>query len=40
MHSHLQAAVENVVKGCRYLRLQHDGPRKQAVSKANPLVGR
>ncbi|XP_040065011.2 glycogen debranching enzyme [Ixodes scapularis] len=40
LHSHLQAAVENVVKGCRYLRLQHDGPRKQAVSRANPLVGR
>lgn len=40
LHSHLQAALENVVRGCRYLRLQPDGPRKQTVSRANPLVER
>ncbi|CAN8004123.1 unnamed protein product, partial [Ixodes hexagonus] len=40
LHGHLQAAVENVIKGCRYLRLQHDGPKKQTVSRKNPLVGR
>ncbi|KAK8757967.1 hypothetical protein V5799_004401 [Amblyomma americanum] len=40
LHSHLQAAVENIIRGCRYLRIQPDGPKKTAVSKANPLVGR
>lgn len=38
LHSHLQAAVENVIRGCRYLRLQEDGPKKTAVSRTQPLV--
>ncbi|XP_064477462.1 glycogen debranching enzyme-like isoform X2 [Ornithodoros turicata] len=38
--NHLHAAVENVVKGVRYLRVQEDGPKKQDVSPENPLVSR
>lgn len=40
LHSHLQAAMENILRSCRYFRVQEDGPKKTEVTIKNPLVGR
>lgn len=38
--NHLHAAVENVVKSVRYIRVDENGPKKQDVTPKNPLVSR
>jgi glycogen debranching enzyme len=40
MKEHLNAAVENVIAGIRYFRVQHDGPKIKEISIKNPLVHR
>lgn len=40
VRGHLRAAVDNVVAGMRYYRLQSDGPKIEEVSAKNPLVPR
>lgn len=40
VQNHLNAAVENVIAGIRYFRVQCDGPRIKEISKKNPLVPR
>lgn len=37
---HLAAAVENVIAGIRYFRVQADGPRIQEVTIKHPLTTR
>lgn len=40
INEHLKAAVENVVAGIRYFRVQADGPRIKEVSVKDPLTAR
>ncbi|XP_021957483.1 glycogen debranching enzyme isoform X2 [Folsomia candida] len=40
VQSHLHAAVENVIAGVRYERLQHDGPKLPQVTDKDPLSHR
>ncbi|KAL6433430.1 hypothetical protein ACFW04_006521 [Cataglyphis niger] len=40
VQNHLNAAIENVIAGIRYFRVQCDGPRIKEISKKNPLVPR
>lgn len=40
VNEHLSAAVENVIAGVRYFRVQSDGPRIKEVSVKNPLTPR
>ncbi|XP_075970101.1 glycogen debranching enzyme isoform X2 [Anticarsia gemmatalis] len=40
LREHLRAAVDNVVAGMRYFRLQSDGPKIEEVSAKHPLVPR
>ncbi|XP_037299279.1 glycogen debranching enzyme-like isoform X2 [Manduca sexta] len=40
LRAHLRAAIDNVVAGMRYFRLQSDGPKIEEVSSEHPLVPR
>ncbi|XP_050557040.1 glycogen debranching enzyme isoform X2 [Spodoptera frugiperda] len=40
LREHLRAAVDNVIAGVRYYRLQSDGPKIEEVSAKHPLVPR
>ncbi|XP_026729867.1 glycogen debranching enzyme [Trichoplusia ni] len=40
LREHLRSAVDNVIAGMRYFRLQSDGPKIEEVSAKNPLVPR
>lgn len=40
INEHLTAAVENIIAGIRYFRVQADGPRIKEVSVKNPLTPR
>lgn len=40
INDHLTAAVENVIAGIRYFRVQPDGPRVKEITIKNPLVYR
>ncbi|XP_011494521.1 PREDICTED: glycogen debranching enzyme [Ceratosolen solmsi marchali] len=40
VEDHLNAAVENVIAGIRYFRVQTDGPKLKEVSEKHPLVSR
>lgn len=40
VNAHLNAAVENVIAGIRYFRVQPDGPRIKEVSVKDPLTTR
>jgi glycogen debranching enzyme len=40
VQNHLNAAVENVIAGIRYFRVQADGPKLKEVSEKHPLVPR
>ncbi|KAJ8965550.1 hypothetical protein NQ314_004050 [Rhamnusium bicolor] len=40
VNDHLASAVENVIAGIRYFRVQTDGPRIKEITKNNPLVYR
>lgn len=40
INEHLSTAVENVIAGIRYFRVQADGPRIKEVSVKNPLTSR
>ncbi|KAJ8732396.1 hypothetical protein PYW07_014995 [Mythimna separata] len=40
LRDHLRAAVDNVIAGMRYYRLQSDGPKIEEVSAKHPLVPR
>lgn len=37
---HLKAALDNLIAGIRYFRVQADGPRIKEVSTKNPLTAR
>lgn len=38
--NHLTAAVDNVLGGVRYFRVQHDGPRLREITEQAPLFTR
>lgn len=40
INEHLKAAIENVISGIRYFRVQPDGPRIKEISHKNPLTSR
>jgi len=40
VNSHLTAAVENILSGIRYERLQPDGPKLPQVTAEDPLIHR
>lgn len=40
IQGHLMAAIDNVIAGVRYFRVQDDGPKLKDISEKNPLVSR
>lgn len=40
LNLHLNAAVENVIAGIRYFRVQHDGPKLTKITLNDPLTPR